>query len=89
MISTEYGHENNRFSFFTSAGSSEFGFGNFVTGSYSADYQSIRLMRSSESDTVLPAAFALDIPTLGLPGYAVLVTLFAFAGWVILIRFKA
>ena len=71
------------------AGISEFGFGNFLAGSYFADYQSVRIIRSSESDTVLPAAFALNIPTLGAPGYAVLAMLLAVGGWILLGRFRS
>jgi len=70
------------------AGLSEFGFGNFVLGTYYADYETVRIIRSSESDTVLPAAFALNIPTLAAPGYALLVVLLAIGGWVLLARFR-
>ena len=71
------------------AGLSEFGFGNFAPGNYYADYETVRIIRSSESDTVLPAAFALNIPTLAAPGYALLVVLLAIGGWVLLARFKS
>jgi len=71
------------------AGSGEFGFGNFVAGTCYADYETVRIIRSSESDTVLPAAFALNIPTLAAPGYALLVVLLAIGGWVLLARFKS
>ena len=69
-----------------SPGSSEFGFGNFVAGDYYADYETVRIIRSSESDTVLPAALNLVIPTLGVSGVAVLVILFATAGLALLVR---
>jgi hypothetical protein len=71
-----------------SPGSSEFGFGNVVAGSYFADYETVRIIRSSESDTVLPAAFDLAIPTLGVSGIAVLVILFATAGLALLVRYR-
>jgi hypothetical protein len=67
----------------------EFGFGNVVSGTYYADYQTVRIIRSSEPDTVLPAPLALnDIPTLGWSGFAVLTILLALGGWVLLIRLK-
>jgi len=69
-----------------SAGSSEFGFGNFETGSYFADYETVRLIRSSESDTVLPAALALDIPTLDAWGLILLTGLMASVAVSILFR---
>ncbi|MFC2144224.1 hypothetical protein ACFLQM_00880, partial [Acidobacteriota bacterium] len=71
------------------SGSGEFGFGNFVAGGYYADYQHVRLIRSSEPDTVLPALLAVDVPSLGVPGFAVLVMLFAIGGWVLLVRFRS
>jgi hypothetical protein len=70
------------------SGSGEFGFGNFVAGDYYADYQHVRLMRSSEPDTVLPALVAVDVPVLGAHGIAVLVFLFAIGGWVLLARLR-
>ena len=69
--------------------SSEFGFGNVVNGAYHADYESVRLIRSSGPDTVLPAPLGLnDIPTLGIPGIAMVAILLAISGWVLLIRFR-
>jgi len=66
-------------------GSGEFGFGNFVTGDYYADYETVRLIRSSESDTVLPAALALDIPTLDAWGLILFTGLMAsVAIWILL-----
>jgi hypothetical protein len=71
-----------------SPGSSGFGFGNFVAGSYYSDYEAVRIIRSSESDTVLPSAFDLAIPTLGVFGIALLVALFATAGMALLVRHR-
>lgn len=70
----------------SSPSSSEFGFGNVLPGSYFADYENVRIIRSSESDTVLPAAFDLAIPTLGVSGTAVFVILLATNGLALLVR---
>jgi hypothetical protein len=71
------------------SGSGEFGFGNFVAGAYFADYQTVRLIRSSESDTVLPALAGVDVPALDVPGTLVLVILIAIGGWVFLMRIRS
>ncbi|MCW8985326.1 MAG: hypothetical protein OQK55_08285, partial [Thermoanaerobaculales bacterium] len=71
------------------SGPGEFGFGNVVAGTYYTDVETVRLIRSSESDTVLPALLAVDVPSLGVPGFAVLVMLFAIGGWVLLVRFRS
>ena len=68
------------------AASGEFGFGNSVPGQYYADYESVRLMRSSEPGTVLPVSSVASIPVLGISAYAALVILLAIAGWVFLRR---
>jgi hypothetical protein len=71
------------------AASTEFGFGNAVAGTYSASYETVRIIRSSEPDTVLPAPLVLNnIPTSGWPGFAVFTILLAIGGWVLLIRPK-
>jgi len=68
------------------SGLSEFGFGNFVAGSYYADYESVWLIRSSDPSTLLPVLPVPVIPTLRIPAYAVLVLLLAIAGRVFLLR---
>jgi hypothetical protein len=74
----------------TGAGSAEFGFGNVVAGTYYADYESVRIIRSSEPDTLLPVPLALNnIPTMGLAGVVVLVVLLAIGGWVLVVRFRS
>ena len=75
-------------SFSPTPASSEFGFGNVVSGTYDADFETVRIIRSSEPDTVLPALQALNVPTLEFPGYAVLAVLLAMSGWALLIRFR-
>jgi hypothetical protein len=67
-------------------GSGEFGFGNYLAGDYYADYESVRIIRSSEADTVLPVAAALGIPALGPSGIAILVVLLAIGGWALVAR---
>ena len=78
----------NNITFPSSAGSSEFGFGNVVPDNYYADYETVRIIRSSEPETVLPALLAVNIPVLGLPGIAVVVILLAIGGWILLVRFR-
>jgi hypothetical protein len=68
------------------AGASEFGFGNYLAGNYYADYESVRIIRSSETDTALPVAVARDVPTLNPSGIAMLVLLLAIGGWALATR---
>ena len=76
-------------SFPASSGSSEFGFGNFVAGAYSSDFENVRIIRSSEPDTFLPALLAANVPALSAHGVASLAMRFAIGGWTIRARWRS
>jgi hypothetical protein len=62
------------------AGSAEFGFARCVAGTYSTNFETVRIIRSSESDMELPALLMPNIAALSKPDAMVPATRFAIVG---------